>query len=628
MERNWRFPSSNGGLKEGLNNSGIETFRDNPIKSLAREICQNSLDAALNDNPVMVEFKTFNIKRSEFPDLQGFCDILTKCHEKSKEKSNSVTIDFFANALKKINKDSIPMLRISDFNTTGLNDQDWDNLVDSSGVSDKSEGQGGSFGIGKNAPFACSDFRTVFYSTLDKENNTKSKGVSRLIAHKLGTNPDGSDDLSQGTGFYGIATDYNIKYINAMLNLDKSFNRTTSGTDIFVSGLMVDMNFSSTIIAEVIDSFLVAIWNEKLEVKVNDFLICKQSLPTVCERFSKFLNANTIMCFDLLSDTQTQWFDLPIALQTLQIGNIKFGFKLRQDGTNKVSMVRSTGMKILDKTGLCPSLRFVGLAIVEGSLNTILRKLENPSHTKWEVQRAPDPSYARTILKTMYNAISDKLNEFAINTFDKELDIEGAGEYLPDEIIDLGSKQQQEGKKENLNKLISIEAKVIENPKSNSLETDEIGNDILSSEDAQGSPSDEGVLDGYDRYGKKPLGSGDRDFDEIGNLDDDSEYGKAPIVVKAKEIRIFCIDKKEQWYRLVCTPLISSFKGIVTIYKLAEQNEKMPIIIKAVNNPELEFKKNKIFYFSFSEGKPFKVDFRISGHEYSTMEVKLYAYKG
>ena len=42
----WRFPSNDYGEKKGINDSGIATFRGTPLRSLAREICQNSLDAA------------------------------------------------------------------------------------------------------------------------------------------------------------------------------------------------------------------------------------------------------------------------------------------------------------------------------------------------------------------------------------------------------------------------------------------------------------------------------------------------------------------------------------------------------------------------------------------------------
>lgn len=45
----WNFPSNNYGQIFGIADSGVETFKGTPIKSLAREICQNSLDAALDD---------------------------------------------------------------------------------------------------------------------------------------------------------------------------------------------------------------------------------------------------------------------------------------------------------------------------------------------------------------------------------------------------------------------------------------------------------------------------------------------------------------------------------------------------------------------------------------------------
>ena len=42
----WRFPSNDHGETKGINDSGVAQFRGTPLRSLAREICQNSLDAA------------------------------------------------------------------------------------------------------------------------------------------------------------------------------------------------------------------------------------------------------------------------------------------------------------------------------------------------------------------------------------------------------------------------------------------------------------------------------------------------------------------------------------------------------------------------------------------------------
>ena len=65
----WNFPSNNYGQIFGIADSGVETFKGTPIKSLAREICQNSLDAALeNGEPTRIEFKTFEIDPHKIPD--------------------------------------------------------------------------------------------------------------------------------------------------------------------------------------------------------------------------------------------------------------------------------------------------------------------------------------------------------------------------------------------------------------------------------------------------------------------------------------------------------------------------------------------------------------------------------
>ena len=68
-------------------------------------------------------------------------------------------------------------------------------LTKSSGASDKSGSHGGSFGIGKFAPYACSSLRTVFYSTSDKDGLCASQGVSRLTSFKNKKN-----EITQGTG--------------------------------------------------------------------------------------------------------------------------------------------------------------------------------------------------------------------------------------------------------------------------------------------------------------------------------------------------------------------------------------------------------------------------------------------
>ena len=96
-------------------------------------------------------------------------------------------------------------MRISDFNTIGLTgsgeeiNTNWTNLTKSSGASDKKGTAGGSYGIGKYAPFACSDFSTVFYSTYNIDEEVAYQGVSRLVTFKRKED----DETTQGIGYYG-----------------------------------------------------------------------------------------------------------------------------------------------------------------------------------------------------------------------------------------------------------------------------------------------------------------------------------------------------------------------------------------------------------------------------------------
>lgn len=185
----WNFPSNNYGQILGIADSGVETFKGSPIKSLAREICQNSLDARLdNKKPTRIEFHAFEIDPRKIPDYSSLEDAFKRGLDFWSQQKSTKAKTFFRQALDAIHKPSISCLRISDFNTSGLigsreeYNSPWCNLTKSSGASDKSGGHGGSFGIGKFAPYACSALRTVFYSTSDIDGVCAAQGVSRLTS--------------------------------------------------------------------------------------------------------------------------------------------------------------------------------------------------------------------------------------------------------------------------------------------------------------------------------------------------------------------------------------------------------------------------------------------------------------
>lgn len=278
----WNFPSNNNSTITGISDAGIEAFKGDPYDSLAREICQNSLDACKDrSKAVKVEFNEFLIDVNDIPDKTNLNNALGKCLDFWKENNNTKGQNFFKKALDIMNRDKVEVLRVSDYNTIGLEGADkeinsnWSNLIKGSGVSSKEGNAGGSFGIGKSAPFACSDLRTVLYSTLDITGEKASQGVSRLTSFKQ------EDYTTQGVGYYG-EREKNTP-ISEMMDIEDDFQRNESGTDIYVLGFCKKDEWDIKIICSILDGFLISIWRGTLEVKVNDILLSKDTIGTILD---------------------------------------------------------------------------------------------------------------------------------------------------------------------------------------------------------------------------------------------------------------------------------------------------------------------------------------------------------
>lgn len=80
MANSWIFPSNNFGQITGIGEAGIETFKGSPYRSLAREICQNSMDARYDSSkPVVIEFSSFTIADTAIPDYSKLTDAMNSC---------------------------------------------------------------------------------------------------------------------------------------------------------------------------------------------------------------------------------------------------------------------------------------------------------------------------------------------------------------------------------------------------------------------------------------------------------------------------------------------------------------------------------------------------------------------
>ena len=188
--------------------------------------------------------------------------------------------------------------------STSKGNNSWRSLVKSSGISDKKTIDGGSFGLGKNATFVCSKFRTVFYSTLDRDNKEAYQGVANLIS----VYDQIHDDYTQGTLF--LSSSAKKEPILKQIELDKSFTREESGTDIYIPGFIFgEEEFNFELIKGILDNYLYAIFMDELEIEIGAKKINKNSLENYIYDYKDILNLETVEMFDLLINKTTNWFD-------------------------------------------------------------------------------------------------------------------------------------------------------------------------------------------------------------------------------------------------------------------------------------------------------------------------------
>ena len=619
----WSFPSNNNGDVNGISNSGIETFQGTPLKSLAREICQNSLDASLDESPVTVDFISFELSKEEIPGAEDLCDAFNRSLAFWEPKKAQ---DFFNTALEVMNAEKIPFLRISDLNTTGLCGSDgeyntpWCNLTKSSGASDKAVTSGGSFGIGKYAPFACSSFRTVFYSTLDKDGKSAYQGISRITSFRNDNN-----EITSGVGYWG--GENNAPVFNRQLALDPAYSRPKgkTGTDVYIAGFRKSVDWKSDIVASILDGFLYAIYTGKLVVHVDDITIDNEHLTDLCDDYKEYLTENANNYYEILTTTQSVDIDFK------NMGLIRLWIAIRPDRPDmhrKVAMIRKTGMKIMDKGGISGNIPFAGVMLIEGEkINDFLRSLENPQHTKWEPDRCTrGRQYAQNIIRDLISFIKDELEKLKPEDDSDEVD-PSVGEYLPDESDGEGADGRQE--EEVISNTIKSVEVTISRPKASSGTQAANGKDAEAGDEREEAESNDGTGSGHN--GGRGGGTRSGDGDGRGDGKGPHKEGKKKNLVSILPLkaRVVCLSKDRGEYSVTFVPSISADNGYIELFMSAEtQNYTAPIVhAVGIGQQGIEIENNKVKNIAFTEKKPVRLKVTIAYHDYCSMEVKAYGNK-
>jgi hypothetical protein len=449
------FMTNEGGEEEGLNHSGVETFRNSLFESLARECGQNSADA-LKKRPVKLEFELFNVQRRELPGHEELGEALGACLKKVERvagKSREVT--FFKQAQKLLQQPAIPVLRISDLNTTGLEGPShagtpFHSLVKSDGVSSKrDDGAGGSFGIGKYAAYAASALRTVFYSTIYAEPGGQDRrflaqGKTLLMSHAR------SRKEFRRTGYWGRS---GFQPESDAKKVPRWMRRDEIGTSLFVMGFMAEQGWLDRMCAAIAQNFLWAIHRGELEVSIWDV--------------DKRVDINRKTLGDLFSDAsvldvirkgeQSEAFQIAHSLyQSLVdseaiedvfeidgLGQIRMRTLVREQLPQRVMIVRN-GLAItdsLEKFGDSFS-RFPGykefVAFVEpleSAGRALIRDLENPQHNELSSERIVDEDRRRLAVKAMRqlkDEIRNRLKQHAKSAASARMTLDEMSEFFAD----------------------------------------------------------------------------------------------------------------------------------------------------------------------------------------------------
>ena len=628
MSIGWNFPSNNFGTIKGISEAGIETFRGSLFQSLAREICQNSLDARVdNTAPVYLEFKLTDVPKNSIDGFGELYKAIQLCRDFWKE--NNKTYKFFSESVKACESNTIRVLRISDFNTTGLpgsteyKSSPWQNLVKSSGVSDKNGTSGGSYGIGKSAPFACSDLRTVYYSTLDNEGIRAYQGVANLVSFKFEDRLFRKGEVTQGTGYYGE------KETNAAVHTPFSmdgFVRNESGTDIYILGFIKGNEWKDEVTKAILEGYLIGILRKDIAVKVEDILIDEEHLSDLIEKYKDEIPL-TYNYYQVLTSKDT----VHITENFENLGNLSLHVLIQKDFRRKVLMSRSNGMKIFDKQNISGTIQFAGVCILEDeSLNAYFREMETPQHNDWEPDRHTDRKEAKRMKVALFKFIKDKILEIGRETISDEMDAVGAGEMIPDiDIMPNSSNATSE--------YIANEVKDFTIEKVDKVKIDK-GTQVFEETDASGESEASGILDDsgdlpgdvYVHDDGVANGNGDGNKNGSATLDEEGniEISKT-ISIKPLKMRLFMKEPKDMIYRLSFTPEKDAANSYIEVLVSGEQSNTK-VDIKSASSAIGEIlvcKKNRVHIGNIQNGKTYTVDFSIKYDEVCSLGVLVYGYK-
>ena len=397
----WTFDANESGRIEGLLHPGIAFFQGHPFRSLAREMIQNSLDAADDSGrPVKVSFTLRDdIEFGRRQLRRTFDRCLDELEGKEGDDIKFVDMGYSALGLRK----PLPCLIVADYNTVGLAGPRLDYLVKGDAASWKGkEGGLGNRGIGKAAAFAVSILNTVLYSSQFMDHGMSRtrrafQGKSSLVSH---TDEHGTQ--RGRTGYYGINRwDPLVEDVNDASDIPQNVRRSEVGTNIVIIGFASTPGWEVELVKSVIMNFYYAVMCGRLQTEVVDqdgkrWTVDSATLAGLFDRLSASSEADdpihrSYELFKCIADPSdpSKLLEPTQTGQLNQLGHCKAWIRVAEGLPKSAEISRMPGMVICDGVRRLPRIKnlrghwsdFAAVVVCEDPKgNDLLKRMEPPEH--------------------------------------------------------------------------------------------------------------------------------------------------------------------------------------------------------------------------------------------------------
>ncbi len=635
------------GPADGFNDSGISSFKDIKYDGLAREIIQNSLDAKdeASLKPVKVIFEKKYFDTNLFPAFDDYCKTVDRCIEYINDQKTNSSLDSlkeikdFLISYKKSGK--IPVLVVSDYNTTGLSGyrkqkgSSWSDLLKVHGNNNKTSGSGGSYGIGKFAPFVFSNIRSIIYSSKNSEEGIAVQGKSILSGHING-------EKKTPRGFYGLIEEIELDNTSIIDNdcfpfqdeseIPKEYIREENGTSLFIMGAKTDESWFDEVIVSVIVSFFYAIYNKTLLVEIRDnekkISIDDSNLFDLIQYDYNYLNRNIEIGQTkdfirvLKDDGEVHNFEKEFDLLYGEKGKMRLSIINDSKVTKKsIAHIRDSGMKIETKRGFHTPVNYSGICVsINKEMNNFLRKCEPPKHDNWKAENyssSKDETKVKKILLNIHDWEKECIASLANNSGEQVLSSIGMEKYF---AISLDDDTATGEKRANLMSFKPLPPKLKQEGFIKRLKNTKDGYEII---DDSNENIEKQSKNGHAKKNKKHIGTGDVDGGDLSHKKGDKDEIKRIAISDIKTVYI----ESENCYSVSFVPKEDIDNCFLSVRRAGDdQYEKINIdkLYLKDNNTNI-FREVLEFDIKSNEKKTFKVYF--TNNERCALEVNCYVKK-